>query len=230
MDLDKQPLFNRKLIQVAGVHDLAEARLLVEEGVDLVGIPLRLPVHAEDLTDEEAASIGRALPGRVCLITYLEDAREICDLVRFLKVDCVQLHGRVPSATLPEIRRRMPHLTIIKSLVVGKLPIGELESEMRSLAPGVDAFITDTFNPETGAEGATGLTHDWNYSLRLRQQCPRPLILAGGLRAGNVAQAIAAVSPAGVDVHTGVEDAAGRKSRKQVRAFVQAARTAWAPA
>jgi phosphoribosylanthranilate isomerase len=54
------------------------------------------------------------------------------------------------------------------------------------------------------------------------------VILAGGLTPANVRQAIAAVRPAGVDVHTGVEDASGRKQRDKVREFVAEARAAFA--
>ena len=88
----------------------------------------------------------------------------------------------------------------------------------------MDGFITDTYAPETGASGATGRTHDWAVSRRLVQLSPKPVILAGGLTPANVRQAIATVGPAGVDVHTGVEDASGRKDRGKVLAFVAAAR------
>lgn len=85
-------------------------------------------------------------------------------------------------------------------------------------------FITDTFAPETGASGATGRTHDWLVSRRLVTLSERPVILAGGLTPGNVRRAILEVQPAGVDVHTGVEDTSGRKSGEKVTAFVAEAR------
>jgi phosphoribosylanthranilate isomerase len=56
---------------------------------------------------------------------------------------------------------------------------------------------------------------------------PRPVILAGGLTPANVRRAIAAVRPAGVDVHTGVEDASGRKERAKVLEFMAEARAAF---
>ena len=88
--------------------------------------------------------------------------------------------------------------------------------------------LTDTYAPETGAAGATGRTHDWAVSRRLVELSPRPVILAGGLTPANVRQAIAAVRAAAVDVHTGVEDASGRKDRAKVREFVAEARAAFA--
>ena len=92
----------------------------------------------------------------------------------------------------------------------------------------VDAFITDTFDPVTGASGATGKTHDWEISRRIVEHSRHPVILAGGLTPENVGDAIRLVRPAGVDVHTGVEDDQGRKDRRRVEAFVTRARDAFA--
>ncbi|MGC9450999.1 MAG: phosphoribosylanthranilate isomerase [Oceanipulchritudo sp.] len=227
MDLDHHTAFPRPLIQVAGVHDVAEARMLAEAGTDLIGIPLRLPVNKEDLGETAAAEISRAFPGRCCLITYLDKPDEIAALAGFLAVDWIQLHGTVDAGILPGLRRRLPRVRLVKSLVVGREPFARLEQSARIFSPHVNAFITDTFNPSNGAEGATGMVHDWGLSRRLRELADRPLILAGGLHAGNVAPAIRAVRPSGVDVHTGVEGPDGRKCPDKVRAFIAAAREAF---
>jgi len=81
----------------------------------------------------------------------------------------------------------------------------------------------NTFDPVTGASGATGRVHDWEISRRLVASSARPLILAGGLNAGNVRQAIRTVRPAGVDVHTGIEGDDGRKRYDLTRRFVEEA-------
>ena len=91
----------------------------------------------------------------------------------------------------------------------------------------LDAFITDTYDPETGRSGATGKVHDWSVSLELVKCSLKPVILAGGLGPDNVAAAIRQVGPAGVDSHTGVEGADGRKDPGLVRAFVDNARNAF---
>ena len=214
------------LIQVAGIRDRAEAELLQECGVRYLGFPLRLPVNRADLTEPEAADIIRSLqpPARGVLITYLNEAGAITDFCRTLGARTVQLHGDIASAELERLRELDPALTIIKSLVVGRHPASVLERLAVELAPLVDGFITDTYAPETGASGATGRTHDWAVSRRLVQLSPKPVILAGGLTPANVRQAIATVRPAGVDVHTGVEDASGGKDRGKVLAFVEEAR------
>ena len=223
--MDRNAYLPRGLIQVAGVHDLDEARLLLGCGVDLIGIPLRLPVNTEDLSEKDAASISRKLPDRICLITYLHEADAIVEMTRDLEVRFLQLHGDISLPELAAVRRRCPDLVLIKSLVIGRTPLSHVESLMKLSTPFVDAFITDTFNPATGAEGATGLTHDWSISRRLAAKAARPLILAGGLHPGNISAAVAAVQPHGVDVHTGVESADGRKDPLRVSAFVASARS-----
>jgi phosphoribosylanthranilate isomerase len=112
---------------------------------------------------------------------------------------------------------------VIKSLIVGMHDDKTLEAMVRELSPFVDAFITDTFDPESGASGATGKTHDWRVSRRLVELSNRPVILAGGLTPANVKRAILEARPAGVDSHTGVEDSTGRKSREMVQKFVSEA-------
>ncbi len=218
------------VVQVAGVHDPAEARLLEDLGVDWLGIPLRLAYHAEDVSEGQAARIVGRVRLSCVLITYLDDACEIASLCRRLGVSIIQLHGDIQVNQLSRLRDRSPWLTVVKSLIIGETgrgSAGVLEASRR-LAPWVDAFITDTYDAETGACGATGKTHDWAVSRQLVETAGRPVILAGGLTPANVAAAIHAVGPAGVDVHTGVEGADGRKNAGLVRQFVNRARAAFA--
>ncbi len=218
------------LIQIAGVIDAPEARMLMDAGVHYLGFPLRLTVNKEDLTEEEAAALIRSFPPGFhgVLITYLSRADETVEFCRALGADTVQLHGPIPLEELRQIKILAPDLQVFKSLVIREGNEEELSRLVEETAPHVDAYITDTFNPATGQEGATGLTHDWAISRRLVECSPRPVILAGGLNAGNVAAAIRAVRPAGVDSHTGVEAPDGRKDSEKVRRFVQEALAAYA--
>ncbi len=211
-----------QFIQVAGVIDQEEAELLCNCGVKFLGFPLRLPVHREDLSELAARSIIHSLPLSCegILITYLDDAEEIISLSDFLGTRLVQLHGKVSLSALARIKRLRPDLVIIKSLIVGLGPTDELVADVNSFSPCVDAFLTDTYDPASGAWGATGSCHNWSVSLRLVRASARPLILAGGLNPENVGAAISRVHPAGVDAHTGLEDAQGRKCPRKVKSFV----------
>jgi phosphoribosylanthranilate isomerase len=220
----------RGLIQVAGVIDRAEAQLLIDSGVRYLGFPLRLPVNAEDLSEEAAGELIAEFPPGVkgVLITYLDRAEEVLAFCRKLGVDVVQLHGPIAAEELAKIRSAWPAVVVIKSLIVRGDNLDELERQIDASARWVDAYITDSFDPASGAEGATGKTHDWTIDRVLVERSPRPVILAGGLNADNVRQAILTVRPFGVDVHTGIEGADGRKDAELTRRFVAEARKGFA--
>jgi phosphoribosylanthranilate isomerase len=219
----------KNFIQIAGVKSLDEARTLINEGVGFIGFPLRLTVNAEDISEEEAKAIIAEIKNEAkpVLITYLSEHGEIAEFADYIDVKIVQLHGEITEDELASLKAIKPELKIIKSLVVRENNLSDLLVSVEKLSPFVDAFITDTFDPKTGAEGATGKTHDWNVSAKLREKSSKPLILAGGLTPENVAEAIRAVMPAGVDAHTGVEDENGDKSSEKVKAFVQNAMRAF---
>ena len=220
----------KNAVQIAGIIDGREASMLVRAGVDFLGFPLRTFPHREDLSEDEAARIVARLesPAEAVLITYLGRAFEIRDLAAKLGTRRVQLHGDMSTAELRALREAAPGLFVMKSLIVSKDNLPELAEALQAQEPLVDAFITDTFDPATGARGATGKTHDWAVSRRIVEMSPRPVMLAGGLRPGNVKEAIRRVRPAGVDAHTGVEGPDGRKDEAKVRAFVGAAKEAFA--
>ena len=220
------PTHFRDFIQIAGVRDLDEARLLMECGVRYLGFPLRLPVNKEDLSEPAAAAIIRALqpPNYGVAITYQSTAEDIVEFMDYLGASLVQLHGDIASEELTKLKHLRPPLTVIKSLVIGERPFEELVDTLQRLGAFVDAWITDTFDPATGASGATGKLHDWQLSRRLVELATKPVILAGGLTPENVREAIKVVAPAGVDVHTGVEDPAGHKDPVKVRRFAAEAR------
>ncbi|MEN6318858.1 MAG: phosphoribosylanthranilate isomerase [Syntrophaceae bacterium] len=217
------------IIQIAGIIDQDEADILVEAGVNRLGFPFGLAVHREDITAENAAEIIRTLkpPASAVLITYLNTAQEILDFCKRIGTGMVQLHGSVEIPELIRLKSLAPELEVIKSLIVRDNNFAELEYFVFIFSPYVDAFMTDTYDPVTGACGATGKTHNWDVSRRIVEISPRPVILAGGLSPVNVRQAIEYVQPAGVDAHTGVEGADCRKKPDRVRAFVREARYAF---
>jgi len=217
------------IIQIAGVADRAEAMMLVEAGVHQIGFPLGLPVHREDISIEDAAEIIRLIkpPASAVLITYLNRAEEILEISGKIGVCKVQLHGHASHAEIVRLKSIAPDFTVIKSLIVERDNLAELEASVAGLGFHCDAFIIDTYDPATGACGATGKVHDWDISRRLRDISPKPVMLAGGLKPDNVRQAIARVRPAGVDAHTGVEGSDGRKNAALVKAFVREALAAF---
>jgi phosphoribosylanthranilate isomerase len=88
----------------------------------------------------------------------------------------------------------------------------------------VDAFVLDTTNTATGQVGGTGQTHDWAVSRALVEALPVPMVLAGGLKPENVAEAIRQVRPFAVDVNSGVSRPDGTKDPDRLAAFLRAAK------
>lgn len=216
------------IVQIAGIRDLEEARLLAAHGCTHLGFPMGPGVVEEDLPPFRAERVVQALHREFgshapcCVaITYLSEPKDILRLLDAAGMRAVQLHGRIAVTQAARLRRERPELLIFKSLVVGRDQ--DVLAQARAFAPHVDAFLTDTHNPETGADGATGLVHDWDVSRALVRSGLRPVILAGGLGPENVVQAVRTVRPAGVDAHTGLEDAEGKKDAQKVRTFCRRA-------
>ncbi|MCK5853249.1 phosphoribosylanthranilate isomerase [bacterium] len=211
-------------IQIAGVSSLDDSIRLIDLGVEGLGFTLRLPsgIH-DDLTEEKAREIIAELPPFVgsVLITYITNPIEAVDFCKYLGVNTIQLHAPVEKGVMTEIKKRLLNIKIIKSINVVDLSAID---DTKTAAEEADAIILDTYDPESGRHGATGLTHDWTISRQIVESCPKPVILAGGLNPDNVAEAIRKVQPWGVDVHTGIENFDGSPNHKKAADFVKNAR------
>jgi phosphoribosylanthranilate isomerase len=99
--------------------------------------------------------------------------------------------------------------------------------EALAVAPWVDALLLDSGNPALAVKqlGGTGRTHDWAVSREIVERAGVPVWLAGGLNAGNVAAAVAAVRPHGVDLCNGVRSG-GLLDAGKLRAFFDAVASA----
>lgn len=221
--------FFQDYIQVAGIIDQVEADLILNGGVNFIGFPLRLPVNKEDITESETKNIISKLspPKYGVVISYCSSKNETIDLCEKTGSNIIQLHGPIDSSELAKLKSMRSELIIIKSLVITNTNTEALINSLSILDTFVDAYITDTFDPLTGASGATGKTHDWEISKRIISSTTRPVILAGGLRPDNVYTAIKEVKPAGVDVHTGIEGLSGRKDKDLLDKFVREAKKAF---
>ena len=100
-----------------------------------------------------------------------------------------------------------------------------------AIAPQVDALLLDSGNPALAVKelGGTGRVHDWALSRRIVNECGKPVFLAGGLRAANVAGAIATVQPFGIDLCSGVRSQ-DHLDEAKLAAFFAAANFSGVPA
>ncbi|AQQ15955.1 N-(5'-phosphoribosyl)anthranilate isomerase [Corynebacterium glaucum] len=217
------------VIQVAGLHDPDEADLVIQAGANWLGIPLRLPSGNDDLTEAMAKDVVKHVEGRATsvLISYSVSAVELTELVSALGFDAVQLHGDIETSEIIRLRKQLPQIQILKSLIVKENNEVELLETVRAMDAHVDMFLTDTYNPRTGAMGATGIQHNIETSAAIVRQASKPVIIAGGLNPDNVGDAILETKPAGVDAHTGLEGSDGRKDAGLVKEFVSEAMRAF---
>jgi phosphoribosylanthranilate isomerase len=211
------------IIQAAGILDLEDAKTLISAGFTHLGYPLELDFHAEDMTKDEVKNVVSVTKDQAVhvVITYLDKASKIIELLKQTGTSWVQLHGEIKLDELKALKISKPDVTVIKSLVIGKTSIEEVYKTLNSHSDFCDYFITDTYDPETGASGATGKTHDWEISSEICKRSKKPVIIAGGLKPSNISQAIKQTMPAGVDVHTGIEGSDGRKDLKLSSNFVE---------
>ena len=216
-------------IMLCGSREAADIRMLAQEGVDAVGliteVKQELPCR---LSLEEARHLCGLIPPPLLGVLILTEERvaEICRMVETVLPDAVQLHGFNTPEDVAELRRRLK-IKIIKTIHFrdGKIASREgspEEAALEYLRAGADAILLDTC--DEGRYGSTGRVFPWDTARRIRDAVhPAPVILAGGLHAGNVAEACRQVRPYGVDAFTAVT-AEGKLERAKVREFVSAVR------
>ena len=143
---------------------------------------------------------------------------EIAGLVHALRLHAVQLHGNPGVERIEQVRRE----TKAKVWAVIQLPGDELPADFADVAAAADAVVLDAGIP--GGPGGSGVTLPWTQLARslARVRGDTRIVLAGGLKPENVANAIAAIEPDIVDVSSGVESAPGIKDHNRMREFLYA--------
>ena len=196
-------------VKVCCIASPAEAELAIGAGAAVLGLVTHMPSGPGVISDEAAAGIAahmrRVAPAvETFLLTSLTHADAIAEQHARCGTTALQLVDRVPHAELRRLRRACPGAKLVQVIhVLGDHAV----DEARAAAPLVDALLLDSGNPHAPVKelGGTGRRHDWATSRRIRDAVwPLPLFLAGGLNAGNVAEAIATVQPHGLDLCSSV--------------------------
>jgi len=201
------------IVKVCGVTTVADAEVCVAAGVDLIGVNL-VASSARRVDLETARAISDAVRGRVEVVGVVAD-RDLATLRRWTDeagLDRLQLHGDEPPSALEALGP-----VAFKAVRIGGVDDVALASRF-----GGDVLLVDA--KVAGALGGTGRTIDPELVAPLARG--RRVLLAGGLTPDNVAAAVRAVRPWGVDVASGVESSPGVKDGRKVTAFVEAARGA----
>jgi len=213
------------LVKICGITTMAAMDAALDAGADMVGVVF-FPKSPRNVS----LATGCALAGRTCgragvvALTVDPDDDFLAAVAANLKPDLIQLHGHETTERVADIRERFK-LRVMKA--IGVAEAADLAA-IPAYAAVSDMLLVDAKPPKTAEAlpGGNGLTFDWRLVAGLDPG--RPVMLSGGLHAGNVAEAIRLTRLSGVDVSSGVESRPGVKDPDKIRAFVAAARASGA--
>ncbi len=219
----------RTRIKVCCISSWAEAELAIRLGADALGLVGAMPSGPGVIDDETIAAIARATPPPIAtfLLTSETDADAIAEHARRTGVSTVQIVQHVAPRESERLAALLPVTRRVQVLHVEDASVLDL---IAAYAPHVHAFLLDSGRPGLAVPelGGTGRAHDWAVSAAFVRASPRPVFLAGGLRAANVAEAISTVRPHALDVCSGVRRD-GHLDEAALTALVDAVRAADAP-
>lgn len=202
-----------KFCGLTRAEDVASACAL---GVDAIGLVMtRRSKRFVDL--DRAAALRALLPPFVAAVVLLLDDEPdwVREVISRVAPDLLQFHGEESAQECVAYGRRY-----LKAVPMGSVADVRAYAATHPLAAG---FLLDSH--ASGGQGGSGEAFDWH---RVPRDFGRPLLLAGGLNAGNVAAAVRTAQPFAVDVSSGIETAPGIKSAPKMHEFMQSLATAGA--
>ncbi len=198
-------------VKICGLTTLADARFCAGAGADYLGF-IQHPPSPRYILPEKVHKIKEWIYGPQTVGVFVnvdaETVNRSCETAGF---DLIQLHGDES----PAYCRRMTRPVIKAFPVQPNDSIRSLARMMTAYENCVETFLLDTWHPDLS--GGTGQSFDWNVAKGLVSDFP--IILAGGINIENVHDAIETVSPWGIDLSSGLEDAPGHKNFDLVTRF-----------
>lgn len=202
-------------VKICGVCSPHDATLVAQAGADYIGVILARKGPRQQTVEQASAIFDAAPHVRRVGVFANQSVADVAAAARQLQLTVVQLHGNESADAVAEIQRE------VGAEVWKTITPENIVAAVENYVGVVQGVLLD--NPN----GGSGRTFDWELARNARQLLPAhvKLVVAGGLRADNVQEAIKALNPDVVDVSSGVEKNMGEKSREQVFAFVRNART-----
>jgi phosphoribosylanthranilate isomerase len=204
-------------IKNCGLTTFDSIECAVRTGATHIGL-MHYPPSPRHLDVAEGARLRAHIPEAVSAVAVMVNPDEamLDDVVNAWKPDALQLHGIKDYIALRVIHERYGIPVILASGVTNSDEVHALEA----LAHKSHASMLLLDAAKIGMHGGTGERFDWNILANNRPTLP--WFLAGGLNPKNVADAVRQLSPYGVDVSSGIEEALGKKSLEKIAAFNQA--------
>ena len=195
------------LVKICGITRMEDADAAVALGAGAIGFVF-WPQSPRAIDPERARALAAGLPPFVTTVgVFVNQAPAfVNDVAARVGLGAVQLHGDERIDVLERIER-----PVVKAFAIDG-------NEDADAWPARVRLLIDTHDPDQ--RGGTGRTVDWGRAAAIAAR--RPVLLAGGLNAGNVAEAIRTVRPFGIDVSSGVESSPGVKDHARMRALFEA--------
>ena len=210
---------DRVRVKICGLRTLADVQAVADAGAAYCGFVF-FPKSPRNLSLAEARPLALAAPPGLAKVALTVDADDalLDAITEAMPLDMLQLQGHESPDRVAHIRARYG-LPVMKA--VGVADEGDLVA-LFDYSLVADQLLIDAKPPKGAAlPGGNGLTFDWR--LVAQRRWLRPWMLAGGLTAANVAEAVRLTKARQVDVSTGVESAPGVKDHARIAAFVAAA-------
>ena len=206
-------------VKICGLTDAAAVKAAVEGGAAMCGFVF-FPASPRNLTPKEAAELTKGVPEGVIRVGLTVDADDalLAEIASVAKVDMVQLHGAETPARTNEVRERFG-LPVIKVLAVQ----GPDDLAAAEAYQGIATRLMFDAKPPEDASRPGGNARTFDWRVLKNQTFALPWLLAGGLTAENLTEAVKTSGAVAVDVSSGVEDAPGVKNVDKIRAFLAAA-------
>lgn len=209
-------------VKLCGIKTPEAMDAAVEAGTDMVGFNF-YPPSPRAVGPDVAAGLAQRAGARTLRVgLFVEpDDELLARVTQSVPLDLLQLHGDLPPKRIADIRERFG-LPVMLARPIAR------EEDLHAVAPFeplVDRFLFDAKPPKTMKDalpGGNAISFDWQ--LLAGRSFRRPWMLAGGLTADNLAQAVEISGAKAVDTASGVEDAPGKKSIEKIKAFVAAVR------
>jgi phosphoribosylanthranilate isomerase len=208
-------------VKICGLATVDDVRACADAGANYMGLVF-FEKSPRNITISAARELALAAPlglAKVALVVNPSDA-ELDAITGTVPLDMLQLHGRETPERVAEVKARYG-LPVMKAVGIAD---GDDLPKLESYFGVADQILVDAKPPKGGElPGGNGLSFDWRLIAGRRWPCP--WMLAGGLTAENVAEAVKMTGAKQVDVSSGVEDAPGLKNAELIQKFVQSSRS-----
>jgi phosphoribosylanthranilate isomerase len=192
-------------VKICCISSIDETLTAIKYGASALGLVSEMPSGPGVIDENLIAKIISIVPPPIAtfLLTSKQTADEIITQQRRTLASTLQLVDFVPFNELKKIRKTLAGIKLVQVIHV----LNEKSVEEAEIVENyVDALLLDSGNPTLGVKqlGGTGITHNWDFSKKIRESVGIPVFLAGGLKSENALDAIDKVNPFALDICSGV--------------------------